>query len=444
MDEPSGARDEGLVRAIGTKALSLSVVNMVVGGGIFVLPGLIAAQLGSAAVFAYLVCIVTVALIFLCYAEIGSRITRSGGSYAYIEEAFGPLVAFICLILNVVGWSIMGDAAITIAMVKTLAIAFPVLHEPLVEAVFIIALFALLAAVNIVGVKSGVRFFIFNTIAKLVPLLMLLVFGLFMMNADNLAIPGWPSLHNLGAASLILFFAFAGAETALNCGGEIKDPARTVPRGLLLGLSGIMLLYMGLQTVAQGVLGPALADNTEAPLAATATVVFGGWGAKMLVVGGVISIFAAVSGDVLNTPRVIFASALDGNLPKVLARVHPKFRTPHVAIIAFCVAICAVALTGSFKSLAIVASGSVLLLYLGVSLAVIRLRHRDGSPKEGQFKLPGGYAIPLMSSLVVVWLLAQSTVDESIALLSLIGASIALYKARDIIRQWLSMRREKA
>lgn len=440
MDEPSGAQDEGLVRAIGTKALSLSIVNMVVGGGIFVLPGLIAAQLGSAAVFAYLVCMVTVALIFLCYAEIGSRITRSGGSYSYIEEAFGPFVAFVCLVVSVVGWSILGDAAITIAMVETLAIAFPVLDEPLVRAVFIVALFALLVAVNIAGVKSGVRFFIFNTIAKLVPLLMLLVFGLFMMNADNLVIPAWPSLSNLGAASLILFFAFAGAETALNCGGEIKDPARTVPRGLLLGLSGIMFLYMGLQTVAQGVLGPVLADNTEAPLAATATIVFGDWGAKMLVVGGVISIFAAVSGDVLNTPRVIFASALDGNLPKVLARVHPKYRTPYVAIIAFAVAICIVALTGSFKSLAIVASGSVLLLYLGVSLAVIRLRQRDGSPKEGQFKLPGGYAIPLMSSLVVAWLLFQSTVDEAIALLALIGVSILFYVARGMIRQYLAKR----
>jgi APA family basic amino acid/polyamine antiporter len=267
--------DEGLLRIIGTQALGLNIVNMVVGGGIFVLPGVIAVQLGSAAILAYLVCSVAVALVFLCFAEVGSRITRSGGAYAYIEEAFGPFAGFIASTLLWLGWAILSDAAITVAMVDTMAVAFPVLANPIPRTLFIIALFVFLAVTNIRGVKSGVRLFMFNTIVKLVPLLLLVTVGLLAINFENLAIPKWPSAMSVSAGALVLFFAFSGAESALSTSGEIKNPSKTVPRGLLLGLGGILMLYVGLQTVAQGVLGAELANNTEAPLAAAATAVFG-------------------------------------------------------------------------------------------------------------------------------------------------------------------------
>ena len=425
-------QDEGLVRAIGTRALSLSIVNMVVGGGIFVLPGLVAVQLGSAAIVAYLVCSLAVSLVFLCFAEIGSRVTRSGGAYAYIEEAFGPFAGFIASILFWFGWSVLSDAAITVAMVETIAIAFPILTETIPRVLFIIGLYAFLAVVNIIGVRSGVKIFVFNTIAKLVPLILLLVVGLFAIKINYLIISEWPSVQNIGGAALILFFAFAGAESGLNASGEIKNPSKTVPRGMLFGLLGIFLLYVGLQTVAQGVLGAELANNTEAPLAAAATEVFGEWGAKMLLVGGAISIFATVSGDILGAPRVVFASALDGNLPKFLAKVHPKYKTPYRAVIFFAVVICAFALSGTFKPLAVVASGSILVIYAGVCLAVIRLRYRDGEPAKGKFKLIGGPVIPIMSCLVIAWLLWQLTTEEAIGLGALIGVSVLFYVIRVI------------
>ena len=275
MTEPSRMQDEGLVRAIGARALGINIVNLVVGGGIFVLPGLIAVQLGSAAIFAYLACAVAVALVFLCFAEIGSRVTRSGGAYAYIEEAFGPFAGFIAAVLFWFGWSALSDAAITVAMVETIGVAFPTLAQPVPRAVFIIAVFAFLAAVNVMGVKAGVRLIVFNTMAKLVPLLLLVAAGLFAINFEYLLITDWPSLQSVGAAAIVLFFAFAGAESPLGASGEIKNPSKTVPLGLLVGLTGILALYVGLQTVAQGVLGPELANNTEAPLAAAATAVFG-------------------------------------------------------------------------------------------------------------------------------------------------------------------------
>jgi APA family basic amino acid/polyamine antiporter len=419
--------DEGLLRTIGTQALGLNIVNMVVGGGIFVLPGVIAMQLGSAAILAYLVCSVAVALVFLCFAEVGSRITRSGGAYAYIEEAFGPFAGFIASTLLWLGWAILSDAAITVAMVETMTIAFPVLGNPIPRASFIIVLFIFLVVINIRGVKSGVRLFVFNTIAKLVPLLLLLAVGLFAINFENLAIPKWPSAMSVSAGALVLFFAFSGAESALSSSGEIKNPSKTVPKGLLLGLGGILMLYVGLQTVAQGVLGAELASNTKAPLAATATVVFGEWGAKMLLIGGVISIYATVSGDILNTPRVLFASARNGTLPAFLAKVHPKYKTPYLAIIVFAAITVAFALSGTFKPLAVVASGSILMIYAGVCLSVLRLRQRDGNPKKGEFKVPGGPIIPILGFLLIMWLLLQLTLEEAIGLGALIGISIAYY-----------------
>ena len=434
MAVSDSVQDEGLVRVIGTGALGLSVVNMVVGAGIFVMPGLVAAVIGPAAILAYLICSVTVALVFLCFAEVGSRVSRSGGAYAYVEEAFGPFVGFIASILFWFGFSALADAAITVIMVDSIAIVVPILGESIPRAVFIIALLTFLAAVNIRGVKAGVRLYIFNTLAKLVPLLLLVGAGLFVINIDYLAIPEWPSAASIGASTILLFYAFNGAESALNASGEIQNPSKTVPLGLLLGLGGILLLYVGLQTVAQGVLGPELANDTEAPLVAVATAVFGDWGGKMLIAGVVISIYSNLSGDMLGGPRVVFASSLDNNLPRFLGKVHPKYKTPHIAIIFFAVVIGVFALSGTFKYLAVVATGSLLLVDLGVILAVLRLRQRDGLPKDGEFRLPFGPVIPLLSCAIVGWLLLQVPLNEAATIVTLVGACAVIYAIRSVFR----------
>ena len=434
MAVSDSVQDEGLVRVIGTGALGLSVVNMVVGAGIFVMPGLVAAVIGPAAILAYLICSVTVALVFLCFAEVGSRVSRSGGAYAYVEEAFGPFVGFIASILFWFGFSALADAAITVIMVDSIAIVVPILGESIPRAVFIIALLTFLAAVNVRGVKAGVRLYIFNTLAKLVPLLLLVGAGLFVINIEYLAIPEWPSAASIGASTILLFYAFNGAESALNASGEIQNPSKTVPLGLLLGLGGVLLLYVGLQTVAQGVLGPELANDTEAPLVAVATAVFGDWGGKMLIAGVVISIYSNLSGDMLGGPRVVFASSLDNNLPRFLGKVHPKYKTPHIAIIFFAVVIGVFALSGTFKYLAVVATGSLLLVDLGVILAVLRLRQRDGLPKDGEFRLPFGPVIPLLSCAIVGWLLLQVPLNEAATIVTLVGACAVIYAIRSVFR----------
>jgi basic amino acid/polyamine antiporter, APA family len=427
--------DEGLLRGIGTGALSANIINMVIGAGIFVLPGVVAAQIGPAALIAYVVCVVIVGLVFLCYAEVGSRVTRSGGSYAYVEDAFGPFAGFVTSTLLWLGYSVFSDAALAVALTNALALKLPLLSQGLPRGLFILALFAFLAVINIVGLKQGVRLVIVNTVAKLVPLVLLAVVGLFFISIDNLAILEWPSLQSFGAAALVLFFAFGGAETALNSSGEISNPVKTIPRGLLLGVGGIFTLYVALQVVAQGTLGPELANNTAAPLAAAATVVFGSWGAQLILLGMLISIFGCLSGDVLNTPRVIFASARDGLLPGVLARVHSRYHTPHIAILLYAAAGGIAALTGTFKQLAVVASGSLLLVYLGVSLSVLVLRYRKGPPSAGQFRIPGGPIVPVLSAVVILWLLSQMTASEATGAGALLAITVVIYFARKAFRK---------
>jgi basic amino acid/polyamine antiporter, APA family len=426
FEEPE-VTGEGLIRAIGVRSLSLSIINMIIGAGIFVLPGLVAAVLGPAAILAYLLCSIAVALVFLCFAEAGSRVSRSGGAYAYIEEAFGPYAGFLAATLLWFGWGALANAAVAIALADMMGIAFPALNTAFSKGVFIALLFGGLAWINIRGVRSGVRFAAINTYGKLIPLAVLVVFGAFFIQWDNVVISSMPSFSSLGAGTLLLVFAFGGAEIALNAGGEIKNPARTVPLGLLIGIGVVFVLYMGIQGVAQGVLGPDLATSLEAPLVATAERAFGPWGKTFLLIGAGISIFGVTSGHILSNPRAVFAAARDGLLPSRLAAVHPVYKTPHMAITFYSVLACGFALSGSFKTLAVVSSGSVLLLYLGCSVAVLTLRKRKMGSTKGVFVIPFGPLIPVLSSLVVVWLLSNMTQEEASGLGLLLVVTSVLY-----------------
>lgn len=416
-----------LIRTIGPKALTLGIINVIVGGGIFALPGLVAAELGSAAILAYVACAVGVGLVFLCFAEIGSRVSRSGGAYAYVEWAFGDAAGFVCMVVLWFGWSVFSNAAITSALVDTLSVAFPALDHGVVRGAFIVVLIGILSWVNIRGVKHGVRLFTVTTVIKLVPLVGLLIFGVFAMQAENLHLGSMPSMQKIGAGAVILFFAFAGGESALSVTGEMKEPNRTVPLGLFFGFTTVLILYAGLQMVAQGTLGSGLALETEAPLAAAAERVFGSWGGKLLLAAGAISIFSTISSEMLNIPRVLFASARDRNLPGILAQTHPRFHTPHWAIAFSGMAVATFAISGGFELLATLASGSILLVYFFVSLSVLRARKKEGMPQEGEFTLPGGPVIPILSMGLIAWLFFQLNRNEVLAIAVLVALAVAAY-----------------
>jgi len=230
--------------------------------------------------------------------------------------------------------------------------------------------------------------------------------------------------------STLLIFAFAGVESALAPSGEVKDIARTVPRAVFIALSGITLLYVGLQMVAQGVLGPELA-TARTPLADAAGRVFGPWGRTLLLVGAAVSMFGYLCGMILAIPRALFALARDGFLPRVVASVHPRFHTPYVAIAVQVTIACAFAITSTFERLAILANLTLLLLYGACCLAAWQLRRRGVQAGGVPFVVPGGGAAPIAACVVIAWMLTGIRAAEWAAMgLALLAASVVYTVAR--------------
>ncbi|HZL11470.1 MAG TPA: APC family permease [Prolixibacteraceae bacterium] len=426
---------EGLKREIGTLGLSANIINLIVGAGIFVIPAIVAEGLGAASIVAYLFCGFLIMLIMLCFAEVGSKLTQSGGAYSYIEVAFGKYFGFLTVNFFILGATIMADAAVANALAGTIAYFIPVFKDEVVRSLFFVFIFTGLALINIKGVKQGIMLVVITTILKLTPLLLLVFIGFTKISMSNLAWDSIPSTDDLGKVSLILFFAFQGAESALNTGGEVKNPQKTFPKGILISISFVIMLYVLIQLVAQGILGGSLSSFKEAPLAEVARHILGPFGVTLILVGAAISMFGFLSGDVLNMPRVIYSAARDKViLPLSLAKVHKKYSTPHFSIILYAAMGCFFSITGEFKQLAILSSASVLLIYLGVALAFIKLRlSRKAEP--GTFRVWGGYTVPAISILIILWVLSKLTTNEIIGIVSFVGILSVIYLLMSFLRR---------
>jgi basic amino acid/polyamine antiporter, APA family len=414
-----------LVRVIGTRELTASIINVTIASSIFLMPAMVAAGLGAAAPVAYLVCATLMALIALCFAAAGSRVSLTGGLYAYIEVAFGGYAGFLG------GFLYWATASLSVASVATafagsVGVFSPALNQGMLRAILLVCLFAALAVVNIRGIKPGIRLVEAITAAKLIPLLVLVGVGVWSLNPDFLTAP-MPTMSQVGQVSIILLFAFVGVEVALTPSGEIRDPARTVPRAILTALTVATLVYLAVQIVAQGVLGPELPTYTDAPLAETAARLMGDAGKLFLLAAGTVSIFGYIAGDMLGTPRALLALARNGVLPRSVATVHPRYRTPAVAIIVYAIIVAALAISSSFEKLVIMANVSALLLYLLCVAASYELQRRDVRMAGKPFTLPGGATIQLLAASGIVWLLLQATAREWGMLAAVVSAASLFY-----------------
>jgi amino acid transporter len=314
--------------------------------------------------------------------------------------------------------------------------------SPAARVALLAALFALLGWVNVRGVRQGSGLIELVTVAKLLPLVLFVLIGAFFVRGENLTWSEPPSASALGRAAVQLMFAFAGVESALLPSGEVRDPARTVPRALLIAMLTVTALYVSIQLVAQGTLGAALATASDAPLATAAATFAGAAGATVLLVGASISMLGHVSGMTLATPRALFALGRDGFLPALVASVHSRYRTPHVAITMQCIIAFAIAASGSFGRLFVLATVSALILYLLCCAASWELRRRDVRTEGTPFRIPGGGLVPVLAVLVILWLLSSATLIELGAVGGVLAVASVVYVLTASRRRQLAVERQ--
>ena len=410
-------------RAVGRWQLYALSVNDVIGSGIYLLPAAAAALLGPASLWAVLLAGVAVSLLVLCYAQAASYFDQPGGGYLYAREAFGDFIGFE------VGWMLLltrvaSAAALSNGLAEAVTHFWPGAASGTMRIAIIAGSLGFLVAVNVVGVRAAARTGVFLSIAKVLPLLMFIAIGAAHVDA-SLARPlsEPPPMHALGEAALLLLFAYAGFENLPAAAGEYRNPRRDVPFAMLSMIATVTAIYFAVQWVALGTL-PGLAES-QTPLAAASDRFAGAWLALVVTVGAAVSILGTNSNTVMLGPRYLHALAMDGYGPRVLARIHPRFRTPVPAILTVGILSLLLALSGSFVQLALLSVVARLCAYIGTALSVLVLRRRHDS-REGVLRLPGGPLIPVLAAALSIALLASARIGNLVAggLALLVGAVI--------------------
>lgn len=426
--------DAQLVRAIGVPGLTANIINTTIGASIFTLPAAMSKQLGAAAPLAFLICAVAMTFFVTSFALAGSRVSLTGGLYAYAEVAFGRYVGFITGLFFYTT-AVLSVAAVVNFFAGTVAALMPWMNNAPGRFGIMVCVYLGLAIINIRGVRHGAQAVAIVTLAKLVPLLVLVAVGIFFLHPAFLTWPTWPGSKPIGDAVLLLLFAFFGIEVALIPSGEVKDPARTVPRAIYIALAITTALYILIQLVAQGSLGPRLSENSAAPLAEAAATFLGNAGRLLLLTGATISGFGFIASDILSSPRILFALSRDGILPRGLTHVHPRFHTPDIAIGIYTLLAFLLSLTSTFEGLAIMANVAALFLYAICCAAAWELMRQNVRTDSKPLSFPGDRLVPIISIVLIIWILAHATGREFKQAGAVLALGTAIYLVQSTIRQ---------
>ena len=421
---------EGLIRALGPLGLAAAVANTVIGGGIFTLPAKLAGAAGPSAPLYYLACGGAVGAVALCFAEAGSRVAVSGGIVGGVERAFGRYLGFLTSAMLWVG-CVLAAAGIAAAVAAALGQFIPTFKQPIWRGGFILVMFGTLAAINVRGVRAGGGLVLLTMGLKLIPLAVLVIVGgLHVVSHPAAAIA--PAQADIGRAMLLGVFAFMGMETALGVSGEIKNPSRTIPLGLLGALAACTALYMAIQLVCQGLLGPALASSAE-PLADAMSKVSPGLG-LLLAVGAAVSRFGYLTSDALTAPRFLFQMGEDGVLPPAFARLTPKARTPRLAILVHAGISAVLGVTGQFEALAALSVLVVIIPYIFGSIAAVVLQRRGIAGEGKPLNLPFLPVIAAVAVISMAWVAARgSNLQELIETVGTLVVASAIYGVSKIM-----------
>jgi amino acid transporter len=424
-------RDIGLVRGITVLPLSASIVNSVVGVGIFTLPAAVALQAGAAAPAAYLFTALIMAAITICFAEASSRVPTSGGAYGTVQAAFGPACGFVVGVLFLVT-DVLASGGIAAAIGDMAGSRWTLLGPGAGRAITILGIYLALAGMNLIGVERTARLLTAGSVLKLLPLFLFLLLGLVSISTPAPAGPLPPpiTIAGFGRGLLLTVFAFQGMEIALGASGEVREPSRTLPRALFLSMLFVLILYLGAQLSAQHLLGSALALST-APLADAAGR-FGPLPQAILLAGGALSMLTYMASDILGTSRMLFAMGRDGTMPRFLGRVHPRRHVPVNAVLTYAAAGLIVAVTGSFMELVVLSALTTVFIYILNCCAAVALRRRRVATAGVPLDFAGLPAAAAIGLLGMLGMLAAGTWQELAGLGGVVVASFVGYYVRRI------------
>jgi APA family basic amino acid/polyamine antiporter len=425
------ATDAGLVRAVGIGGLTASVINVVVGGGIFMLPAALYVGMGAASPLAFVAGALVIVPVALCFAAAGSRVVATGGPYSYAGAAFGPFAGFVAGALMWIT-NVTSSAGVAAALTEQARNASPLFDGSAARTGLLLAVYSTLIVLNALGVKIGTRAIVVLATLKLTPLFVLAFVGVWFVDWGQVSFTAVPPLATLGSAMVLVLFAYSGMETALIPSGEINNPSRDVPRATLAAIALVVLLYIGIQIVAQGALGEALRSST-APVAQTAGALWApGFG--LLLATASISMLGFLMGNLLGSSRMLYALGRDGWLPGPFGRLTANRKVPLVAVVVHGGVACALAIGGDFQSLALISGGAVCVVYVAVALASWQLQRSGRSDHGAPLSLPGGPLIPLLAAGAMLALLTTLKPEEWQAigwsLLAIIGLYFILLAVR--------------
>jgi amino acid transporter len=417
--------DADLVRGIRRWDLVAIAINGIIGAGIFGLPSKVYSLIGAYSIIAFVACALIVALLILCFAEVGSRFDETGGPYLYAREAFQPAVAFE------IGWLIWlarvtAFAANCNLLISYLSYFWLPATTPLWRGSIIVFVVGVLTAINLLGIRQAAIVSNVFTIGKLVPIIIFIAAGLFFLNPQAYELGPTPTTAAFSQSVLLLIYAFTGFEMASIPAGEVRDPQRNLPRALLIAILVVATVYILIQVVCVGTL-PGLATS-ERPLADAGSHFLGTAGGAIISAGAIISITGNLNIILLSGSRLPFAMAEQKQLPAFIGSVHQRFFTPYVSIIMTAGFMLFLTLKSSFVAALTISAIARLVTYGATCLSLPLFRARGTAP-EPAFRLPGGTVIAILSLVLIIWLLLNSTLAEAQTAAAAGGVGLLIYLA---------------
>ena len=354
------SEEANLARRLGLFDTTMLVMGGIIGSGIFINPYVVAQQVPSAIwilaawTFGGLIALAGAFI----YAELSSQTSTSGGQYVYLRDAFHPALAFVY------GWALLlvtqsgGMAAVAVTFAKYICALGRFESNDNSAAILATVVLLLLTVINCLGVRAGSTTQNVFMVLKLLAIAVLVVFGLTAGNANpqtpatHVTAPPtlWNSLTAFGAALIPVQFAYGGWQTSCFVAGEVRDPKKNLPRGLLFGVLGVIAVYLSVNFVCVRALGPNGLAETRTPASAVMQLALGDYGARIIAAGIAISTIGFLSQSMLTAPRVYFAMAEDGLFFSRLAKLN-RARVPALAIALQGLVAIAITLSGRYEQI---------------------------------------------------------------------------------------------